>query len=106
MNHKVITLFLVTVFLLNICDAIFTWLSVTGGGAFEINPIANYLLSKGPLAFFGIKISAVSAALLYVYIRTLNSEVSRTQVIVFTSVAAAMLLVVMLGMTGTLLTLI
>jgi len=93
---------LLYIFLLNIADTIFTWISVNGDAAYEINPTVNLLLSCGPVGFFCVKIGLVSLALLFAYVR-IKVDAPR-YIYVFTAVVVIMLVIVILGFLGTLLT--
>lgn len=106
MNSRlsVLTCLLLALFFLNVSDVIFTWLSVPAGAAHELNPVADWLISRGALTFFSVKIGVVSLILLYTYIRISRHEVTKFQIRVFTAVTIIMSVVVTLGLTGTLLT--
>ena len=93
---------LLYIFILNIFDAIFTWISVSGEAAYEINPIANWLIKEGPVQFFCFKIGIVSLALLFAYIRI--KEDAPKYIYTFSIIAMMMLIVVFLGFFATLLT--
>jgi hypothetical protein len=83
-NHDYILsgrLLILSIFLLNISDAIYTWLAVSSGKAYELNFIPILLLSYGPLVFFTVKIGTVSIALAYLAIRITEESVKKYQVI-------------------------
>jgi len=97
---------LLTIFLLNILDAIFTWISVNSGWAYEVNFASDILLNKGMFVFFFVKIAVVSLAILYTYLRTKNKEPSSLQIKIFNLIKISMIIIVIMGLIGTLMSMI
>jgi len=63
--------------ILNITDAIFTWVLLKNDWAFEINPLANFLISGGPILFFTVKIGLGSGALIYLAYRLTREKAAK-----------------------------
>jgi hypothetical protein len=77
--------FILIIAVLNVLDAVFTWILLSKGWAYEANPVVNMLLEQGPLAFFFVKIGAVSGVLMYMFFR-LSMEKARKYFYVVLSV--------------------
>ena len=67
--NKPTSILLITLIVLNICDAVLTWILVQNAMAFEVNPAMAWLIAKGPLTFFVVKIGALTLLNIYVYFR-------------------------------------
>jgi hypothetical protein len=59
MSDRVALISIVSLFLLNIIDAITTIALINLGLAIEINPIMNYFLNLGYIPFLVVKMSAI-----------------------------------------------
>lgn len=65
---KYVWLVLIILFVLNLIDGIFTYISVSSGIAIEINPIMNWCLNKGIYIFFLVKAVLISGCILVLYL--------------------------------------
>ena len=68
---------LVTLNLLNLFDAYFTYIGVAQGYLEELNPIMDYLLDTGPFFFFACKIILVLLASIFLYLRQAHTLARR-----------------------------
>lgn len=100
---KSVKFLLVYLFAINIIDALFTWVAVTPGAAYEVNPIVRFLLEQGPFIFFASKVGIISVMLIYLYIKVgkcADEKKLKSSKIVLMITSAIMTVVILLGAVG------
>jgi hypothetical protein len=103
---KSVKFLLIYLFAINLIDALFTWVAVTSGTAYEVNPIVRFLLEQGPFVFFASKVGIISGALTYLYIKVgkcTDEKKLKSSKIVLVITSAIMTAVVLLGAVGVIL---
>lgn len=103
MGAKYTKILLIIIFILNILDAIFTFISVKSGMAYEINPLANILLARGPFVFFSVKIGIGALLLGFLYFRVKKDNSVHTMILLI--LACFMMLLVTFSMFASFMTL-
>jgi len=82
--------------ILNIFDAVLTWILVQKGMVIEVNPVMDYFISQGPLSFFLVKIGVMTGVITYVLIRLTDESAYKWFYVILGTVIAYSILVLML----------